>query len=117
MQTTTTHQATDTEPQGHGGHPEHAVSLPTYWKVFAALMVLLIATLVAAMWDLGPVNLPFALLIAVAKAALVMMFFMHLKFSTRLVQFFGLGALIWLMIMFVLTLMDYVTRGRMGQLN
>lgn len=88
----------------------HGPSVRTYIIVFSALMVLLVITLGAAYFDLGAANLPIAMVIAVVKAGFVMAFFMHLKFSSRLVQFFALGALFWLAILFFLTFNDYGAR-------
>jgi cytochrome c oxidase subunit 4 len=98
----------------HGGAEEHSahhvVSPSTYYKVFAALMVLLVLTLVAAYFDLGELNLIIAITIAVVKALLILLFFMHLIYSSRLVQLFGGAALFWLAILFILTLGDYFAR-------
>jgi cytochrome c oxidase subunit 4 len=100
---------------GHGGGHDHAehhgMPVSTYWAVITALMVLLIITLGAAMLDLGAWNLPIAMVIAVIKVGLIVTYFMHLKLNTNLVRFFALGAFFWLLIMFVFTLQDYVTRG------
>ena len=92
----------------HGTH--HIVPIPLYLTVFAALMVLLVLTLVAAHYDLGEWNLVIAMTIAVAKAVLIVLFFMHLRWSTSLVRFFACAALFWLSIMFVMTLQDYFSR-------
>jgi cytochrome c oxidase subunit 4 len=89
-----------------GGHP----TLAHYLGVFAALMVLLIITLVAATWEMGQANIWIAMIIAVIKAALVMAIFMHLMYSTRLVRLFATVALLFLAILFALTLSDYVAR-------
>jgi len=102
---------------GHGdhghdahGHDEHP-TVPMYVGVFIALMVLLVITLWAAAQNFGVLNLPIALLIAVAKVVLIMSIFMHLKFSTFLVRFFALMAFGWLAILFILTLADYASRS------
>lgn len=89
----------------------HIVSTATYARVIAVLMALLIITLIAAMFDLGPFNLPIAMVIAVVKVYFVMAFFMHLKFNSKLVRFFALGALAFLFLMFLITPSDYLTRG------
>jgi cytochrome c oxidase subunit IV len=96
----------------HGHGDAHAVHVPTrvyYWN-FAALMILLVITLVAAYFDLGEWNLLIAITIAVIKAVLIVLFFMHLAYSTRLVRVFAGAALFWLIIMFTLTLGDYFAR-------
>lgn len=90
-------------------HPE-AVPVFVYLRVFAALMGLLGVTVLAAAVDLGPWNLPIALSIGVMKAALIFAYFMHLRFSTRLVQVTSVLAFLWLGILFVLTASDYLTR-------
>ncbi len=100
----------------HGHHsPDerataHVVDVKTYNKVIFFLMVLLIVTLGAAMLDLGPLNLPIAMVIAVIKVYFVMAFFMHLKFNSALVRFFALGALAFLFLLFLITPTDYLTR-------
>jgi cytochrome c oxidase subunit IV len=101
----TTHPGPD---EAHGGH--HVVPISTYLLVFAALMVLLVITLAAAALNLGEWNLVIAITIAVAKALLVVLFFMHLRWSTYLVRVFAGAALFWLSILFVLTLQDYFSR-------
>jgi cytochrome c oxidase subunit 4 len=95
----------------HGDASHHLVPLPVYYRVFAALMVLLVVTLAAAYFDLGDFNLPLAMLIAIAKAYLVMAFFMHLKWSSKLVVLFATVAFVFLAILFIFTLNDYIGRG------
>jgi len=96
----------------HEHHDAHVVHVPVrvYYINFAALMVLLIITLGAASQDLGMMNLPIAMVIAVIKVYLVMTYFMHLKFNSKLVRFFALGALAFLMVMFIFTISDYASR-------
>jgi cytochrome c oxidase subunit 4 len=89
----------------------HIVSIKTYLIVFAALMVLMILTVVIAFFDFGVLNKGIALSIATTKAALVMLFFMHLRYSSKLVWVFaGLG-FFGLVIMIVIAMGDYVARG------
>jgi len=95
----------------HGDNTHHLVPLPFYWKVFWGLMVLLILTLVAAYFDLGAINLPLAMAIAIAKAYLVMAFFMHLRWSSKLVVLFATIAFAFLAILFIFTMNDYIGRG------
>jgi cytochrome c oxidase subunit 4 len=96
---------------GHVDHAHHVVPVKTYLIVFSWLMVLLVITLVAAAFDLGAWNVVLAVTIAVVKAALVMWFFMHLGYSTKLVRFMGFAALFWVVILFTITMSDYVARG------
>jgi cytochrome c oxidase subunit 4 len=112
-------QGSGTHGHGHGGHGHdahengghHVIPVKTYVGVIAWLMVLLIVTLGAAAVDLGMLNLPIAMLIAVVKAAIVMVFFMHLKYSSKLVVLFATIAFLFLAIMFVFSFNDYAARG------
>jgi cytochrome c oxidase subunit 4 len=79
--------------------------------VFVALLALLVATVVVWSLDLGNVGTALGLGIAVAKAALILLYFMHLRYETGLVRLVGGAALLWLGICFVLTFADYGTRG------
>jgi cytochrome c oxidase subunit 4 len=99
---------------------EHLVPVRTYLAVFAALLVLTLATVAAARVDLGepevggfriPVNVVVALSIACLKAILVILFFMHVKYSGPLVQLVVASAFVWLFILIAITMSDYLTRG------
>lgn len=109
------HGAVHPEHPGHGEH--HIIPLKTYYAVFVVLIVLLLATVGAAFLELGPLNLPLALAIAIAKAAVIMAYFMHLKYSSRLVILFALSAFIFLGILFLFTLNDYYARGWLPMLR
>jgi cytochrome c oxidase subunit IV len=89
---------------------EYLVPKRTYYLVFAVLMVLTAITVGAASLDLGPLNTVVALGIAITKATLVVLFFMHVKYSTRLTWAVVAGGVFWLGILMVLTLSDYLTR-------
>jgi len=82
----------------------------TYYTVFAVLLVLLLATVVVAEIDLGPLNFLAAALIATVKAVLIMLFFMHVRYSTPLTWLFAAAGFFWLAILFGLTIADYWTR-------
>jgi cytochrome c oxidase subunit IV len=86
----------------------HSPSL--YWKTFAALMALLALTWTIGYLNLGLFNLVAALAISISKAVLVALFFMHIKGSSRLLHLAATAAVIWLLILFGLTLADYFTR-------
>jgi cytochrome c oxidase subunit 4 len=90
---------------------EHIVPTRVYYVVFAVLMVGTYLTVQAAYFDLGAFNTVVAVGIAVIKAALVVLFFMHVKYSTRLTWAVVAGSLFWLGILFVLTFSDYLTRA------
>jgi cytochrome c oxidase subunit 4 len=102
-----THEPVE-DVSSHGEH--HVVPTRVYHIVFLALMILLIITLAAAAIDLGPLNVFIAVTIAVIKASLVVLYFMHVRYSTHLVKFFAGATFFWLAILFVLTLSDYFTR-------
>jgi cytochrome c oxidase subunit IV len=82
-----------------------------YFGIFAALMVFTGITVGVAFINLGPFNFPVAISIAIIKATLVILFFMHVKYSSRLTKLIIGTGMFFLLIMFVLTLTDYVSRG------
>jgi cytochrome c oxidase subunit IV len=91
---------------------EHViVPKSTYYTIFSALVVLTGVTTTVAFFDLGLLNAVVALSIAVVKASLVVLFFMHLKYSSRTTWVIGGAAIFWLGILLVLLLSDYATRG------
>ena len=90
---------------------EHIVSRKIYFAIFAALIVLTVVTWSVAKIDLGRMNAVVALTIAVIKATLVVLYFMHIRYSSRLTWVFVGAGFFWLAIMIALTLGDYMTRG------
>lgn len=82
-----------------------------YWKTCASLMALLAATWTIGYVNLGSFNLVVALAISISKALLVALFFMHIKGSSRLLYLAATAGVIWLLIMFSLTMGDYFTRN------
>lgn len=99
--------------EGDYGH----IALATYWKVFGLLMALMLLTvgayyiekLVLPLPDIVAVGI--AMIIAFSKTALIVTFFMHLKVSSRLAQLFAASSLVWLVIMFMIIMGDYMARG------
>jgi cytochrome c oxidase subunit 4 len=83
----------------------------TYFVVWAILMVLLFATWGFAEIDLRPFNAIIAMTIAVIKMLLIILYFMHVRYSNRLTWVFAGAGFLWLGIMILLTLNDYFTRG------
>jgi cytochrome c oxidase subunit IV len=82
-----------------------------YYKVFGALLGLTLLTVAVAFVDLGPLNTIMALTIAVGKATLVLLFFMHVRYSSHVIWVaVGAGAF-WVGMLLVLTMSDYLTRG------
>ena len=92
-------------------HSEHIVPPRTYVLIYVVLLICTYLTWQVAYFDLGPFNTVAALAIAVFKAVLVVLFFMHMKYSTRLTWAVVVGGLFWLGIMLALTMNDYLTRG------
>ena len=90
---------------------EHVSSPRFYVLIFVALIVLTFVTVWVAEIDLGAANDVVALTIAVTKALLVMIFFMHLRHSTRLTVLTALAGFFWLAILILITMSDYVSRG------
>lgn len=90
---------------------EHIDSVLTYTVVFIALLILTLLTTVVATVDLGPFNVVVALVIAVVKMLLVALFFMHIRHSVILTKVVVGGGLLWLGILLVLSMADFVSRG------
>ena len=88
----------------------HVVPLRTYYLIFLTLMVCTAITVAVAFVDLGPLNAVVAMAIAVLKATLVVLFFMHVKYSTKLTWAVVIGSVFWLGILIVMTAGDYLTR-------
>jgi len=94
----------------------HVSPKSVYYSIFMALMVLTAVTVGAAFVNLGAFNFPVALAIAVIKATLVVLFFMHVKYSSRLTKLVVATSLFFLLILLAETFMDYATRGLQGML-
>lgn len=91
---------------------KHVVSVKLYAVVFAALIALTLSTAGVAFIDLGgDLNAIVALAIAVAKAFLVILVFMHVRYSDRFTWIFVGAGFFWLAIMMALTFSDFLTRG------
>lgn len=90
---------------------EHIVPVRIYVVIFLALMVGTFITVLAAYQDFPrSLNVIIALTIAVLKATLVVLYFMHVRYSARLVWVIVASGLFWLGILFALTFSDYMTR-------
>jgi len=91
---------------------EHIVPLRIYVTIFLALLAGTTLTVWAGLHDFpGKLNVIIALTIAVIKATLVVLYFMHVRYSSRLIWVVFTSALFWLLILFALTFSDYWTRG------
>jgi len=99
---------------------QHVVPIRVYLAVFAALMVFTALTVAAAFVDMAAVtgipglNDVVMLAIAVTKAVLVVLFFMHVRYSGRLTSLTVLSGLLFFVILIGITLSDYLTRGLLG---
>jgi cytochrome c oxidase subunit IV len=91
----------------------HVAPKSMYYGVFLALLVGTGLTVLVAFYDLGFMNNVVMLSIAVAKALLVILFFMHVRWSSRLTWLVAASGFFWLLIMFSITMSDYLSRGWM----
>jgi cytochrome c oxidase subunit IV len=90
---------------------KHITPRKIYFIVYLVLLILLAATVGVAYIEIGTLNLVIALFIAFTKAALVIMFFMHVFYSTQLTKIFVLTAILFLILLAELTMADYLTRS------
>lgn len=91
---------------------EHAgPTLGTLAVVYVSLLALLAVTVGAAYLHLGGWSLLIAMAIALLKAALVLLWFMHLRYETGLVKVFAAAGVAWLALLLCLTMADYLTRA------
>ena len=89
----------------------HILPLNLYLAVGSALLVLTVITVTAAQMDFGQMNLLIAMGIAVVKATLVAMFFMHLKYDNRIYMLVFIGSLLFLGVFIIFTMFDTLRRG------
>jgi cytochrome c oxidase subunit IV len=90
---------------------EHVTPIKTYVGIWALLIVLTVTTALVSEIELGPWNIVLAMAIAVTKATLVVLIFMHVKWGSSLTKLFVVGGLGWLAILLAITLSDYYSRG------
>jgi cytochrome c oxidase subunit 4 len=90
---------------------DHVPSKGLYYSVFIALIVGTGLTVAAAEVDLGALNNIVMLAIACTKALLVILFFMHVRWGTRLTWVVVASGFFWLLILFGLGMTDYLSRG------
>ena len=114
------HELVENSSRNRGYEAEqhtHVIGIPVYLSVFAILMVGTVATVLVANLDLdemigiGGVNTLVALVIALFKTSFVVLFFMHVRYSGKLIWLAVIGGFFWLLIMFTFTMSDYLTRG------
>ena len=94
---------------------EHVSPFKIYYGVFGALLVLTGLTYAVSYMSLGPASLPVAMVVAVAKASLVCMYFMHLKYDDRYHVFLFLSTLIFVGIFFTFTIFDLSSRAKLNE--
>lgn len=100
----------------HEGHGGGHIGRPTYYRIFAALMVLMALT-VGAYWAEGFIAIPrllgviIAMAIASTKTALIILYFMHVKVSSRVAQLYAAASFVGLFFLFVIIMGDYFARG------
>lgn len=94
----------------HESPHEHIIPISTYLIIGGLLLVLTAATVGVAYVDLGPLNDVVAMAIASLKGVLIILYFMHVKFSSRLTQLVAVAAFLWLAILIVGTMDDFLTR-------
>lgn len=92
----------------------HVVPVRTYVLIFAILMALTATTIWVAFQDFGPLNNVIALTIAVIKMTLVILFFMHVRYATRLTWLVVVSGFIWLVLLILILMSDYFSRGWLG---
>ena len=92
----------------------HIVSRTLYYRIFAVLLILTLLTVGMAYLDLGALNTVIALTIATVKALLVVLFFMHVRYSNRLTWVVVSAGVFWLLLLLVFTLSDYLTRSTLA---
>ncbi len=96
----------------HSEH--HIVPKRVYFLVFATLIAMTWVTAWVSTVDLGRLNIFVALSIAIFKASLVILFFMHVKYGTKLTKMMVLAGIYWLLLLLFIAMCDLWTRGMMG---
>jgi len=90
---------------------EHIVSSKLYYAIWIVLLLLTVVTAAVATIDLGPLNTIVALVIASSKALIVVLFFMHVKYtSEKMTRVVIVSAMFWLALLLALSMADYTTR-------
>jgi cytochrome c oxidase subunit IV len=92
---------------------DHILPRSLYYGIFGILMVLTVLTVAAAYVDLGNLNIIVAIAIALVKATFVILFFMHVKYSSKLTWVVVGAGVFWLLILLSLLMLDYGSRGWM----
>ncbi|HFB52349.1 MAG TPA: caa(3)-type oxidase subunit IV [Anaerolineae bacterium] len=96
---------------------EHVIPVKTYFIVYLSLMVLLVVTVAVAFNNFGPFNLSIAMGVAVVKTVLIVLYFMHMKYSPKLIWLYAGAGFFWLFMLILLTMGDYLSRGWVPSIN
>jgi cytochrome c oxidase subunit 4 len=99
------------ENAGHPEHEQHIVSPVTYLIIFGCLLVFTLLTVGASLIEMGPWNPVVAIAIACIKATLVVLFFMHIKYSSKLMKLTVSAGVFTFLILVGMSLSDYFTRA------
>jgi len=89
----------------------HIVPAKLYVLIWAVLMAMTLTTVLVSLVEIGPFNVVVALVIATIKATLVVLFFMHLRYSPKLTMATVVAAMFFLFLLLGLTMTDYLTRA------
>jgi cytochrome c oxidase subunit 4 len=89
----------------------HITSVRTYFLIYLTLLALLIATAGASLLPATAPHLLIAMTIAVVKAVLIVLFFMHVYYSSRLTWVVSVASFLWMALLFAFLLADYYSRG------
>lgn len=108
MSELTENEMLDTEPTHH---ESHIVSPKVYMVIFAALLVGTALTVTASYMELGIFNPIVAIAIACTKAVLVILFFMHVKYSSRLTKLTVAAGIFTFLVLITMSLTDYISRA------
>ena len=104
---------------GHDDAHGHVVPVKMYVMVWVALMVLLALTVAASYWNTGHIwiNNTIMLTIAVAKTMLILLYFMHVRWSSKLTIIFAASGFLWVLFLFAFSMGDYMSRPELSRLQ
>ena len=106
---------TSSAAQTHDQPHDHVIPLPIYFGVYGALLVLTVITVGVSYADLGPASIYVAMFVAIIKAALVVGYFMHLKYDSRFNALVFIVSLLFLMLFFSFTMIDIASRDAISK--
>jgi cytochrome c oxidase subunit 4 len=95
----------------HLSEEHHILPVKLYVSIVSCLFILTTVTVLVAFVDLGALNTPLAMAIAILKGTLVVLFFMHVRYNTPLMWIFAAAGFFWFLILLALLMQDYMSRG------